>query len=201
MPWRRWWTAAMWLVPWPCGLRPRSSGPARGAAPCWATWICCAPGGRWWRRTCWRPGRPTTLPPNRWWERTRPRGWRHTCARCGGVGEAHRGRGGRADDPAAEPLVGADAATWLAAYLCTVRRVEEALSWSERAVAASAGDPAARLQALIMTAQSLTLAGRGPEGLARLGGLPAAAAEVPLAATDGLVMRGVCPLFTDDKTG
>jgi len=31
-----------------------------------ATWICSAPGGRWWRLTCWRPGRPTTLPPNRW---------------------------------------------------------------------------------------------------------------------------------------
>jgi DNA-binding CsgD family transcriptional regulator len=122
------------------------------------------------------------------------------CAR-GSVVEAHLLEAWQAHDPATEPLVGADAATWLAAYLCTVRRVEEALSWSERAVAASAGDPAARLQALIMTAQSLTLAGRGPEGLARLGGLPAAAAEVPLAATDGLVARGICRLFTDDMTG
>ena len=97
--------------------------------------------------------------------------------------------------------MGADAATSLASYLCTARRVEEALAWGERAVAASAGDPAARLQALIVVALSLTLAGRGPEGLARLDELPAAAAEVPLEATDGLVMRGMCRLFTDDLTG
>ena len=66
-----------------------------------------------------------------------------------------------------------DAATSLASYLCTVRRLEEALAWAERAVAASAGDPATRLRALIIVALSLTLAGRGPEGLARLGELPA----------------------------
>jgi len=52
----------------------------------------------------------------------------------------------------------------------------------------SAGDPAARLQALIVVALSLTLAGRGPEGLARLGELPPIAAEVPLELTDGLVL-------------
>ena len=127
------------LAPWPCGLRSRSSGPARGAARCWATSICSAPGGRSWRRTCWRPGRPTTLTSNRWWEPARPRR--------------------------------------SASYLCTVRRLEEALAWGERAIAASAGDPAARLQALVVVALSLTLAGRGPEGLARLGELPAAAAE------------------------
>jgi DNA-binding CsgD family transcriptional regulator len=122
------------------------------------------------------------------------------CAR-GSVVEAHLLEAWQAHDPATEPLVGADAATSLAAYLCTVRRVEEALAWSERAVTASAGDPTARLQALIVTAQSLTLAGHGPEGLDRLSGLPAAAAEVPVASTDGLVMRGMCRLFTDDLTG
>ena len=122
------------------------------------------------------------------------------CAR-GSVVEAHLLEAWQAHDPATEPLVGADAATALASYLCTVRRLEEALAWGERAVAASAGDPAARLQALIAVALSLTLAGRGPEGLARLGGLPAVAAEVPLAATDGLITRGMCRLFTDDMTG
>jgi ATP/maltotriose-dependent transcriptional regulator MalT len=122
------------------------------------------------------------------------------CAR-GSVVEAHLLEAWQAHDPATEPLIGADAATSLAAYLCTVRRVEEALAWGERAIAASAGDQATRLQALIVTAQSLGLAGRGPEGLARLSGLPAAAAKVPLEFTDGLVMRGMCRLFTDDLTG
>jgi ATP/maltotriose-dependent transcriptional regulator MalT len=122
------------------------------------------------------------------------------CAR-GSVVEAHLLEAWQAHDPATEPLVGADAATLLASYLCTVRRLEEALAWGERAVAASAGDPAARLQALIVVALSLTLAGRAPEGLARLDELPAAAARVPIEATDGLVMRGMCRLFTDDLTG
>jgi DNA-binding CsgD family transcriptional regulator len=122
------------------------------------------------------------------------------CAR-GSVVEAHLLEAWRAHNPDTEPLVGAAAATSLAAYLCTLRRVEDALMWGERAVAASAGDPAARLQALIVVALSLTLAGRGPEGLARLDGLPPVAAEVPLELTDGLVMRGMCRLFTDDLTG
>jgi ATP/maltotriose-dependent transcriptional regulator MalT len=122
------------------------------------------------------------------------------CAR-GSVVEAHLLEAWQAHDPDTEPLVGADAATLLASYLCTVRRLEEALAWGERAVAASAGDPAARLQALIVVALSLTLAGRAPEGLARLGELAAAAVRVPIEATDGLVMRGMCRLFTDDLTG
>ncbi len=122
------------------------------------------------------------------------------CGR-GSVVEAHLLEAWQAHNPDTEPLVGAAAATALAAYLCTGGRVEEAMAWGERAVAASAGDPAARLQALIVVALSLTLAGHGPEGLARLDELPAAAAEVPLEFTDGLVMRGMCRLFTDDMTG
>jgi DNA-binding CsgD family transcriptional regulator len=122
------------------------------------------------------------------------------CAR-GAVVEAHLLEAWQAHNPDTEPLVGADAATLLGSYLCMVRRLEEALAWGERAIAASAGDPAARLQALVVVALSLTLAGRAPEGLARLGELPAAAARVPLEATDGLVVRGMCRLFTDDLTG
>ena len=122
------------------------------------------------------------------------------CGR-GSVVEAHLLEAWQAHNPDTEPLVGAAAATSLAAYLCTLRRVEEALAWGERAVAVGAGDPVARLQALIVVALSLTLAGRGPEGLARLGGLADAAAEIPLEFTDGLVMRGMCRLFTDDMTG
>jgi DNA-binding CsgD family transcriptional regulator/tetratricopeptide (TPR) repeat protein len=122
------------------------------------------------------------------------------CGR-GSVVEAHLLEAWQAHDPDTEPLVGATAATSLAAYLCTLRRVGEALAWGERAVTASAGHPEALLQAKIMVALSLTLAGRGPEGLARLDGLAPAAAEVPLELTDGLVMRGMCRLFTDDMTG
>ena len=122
------------------------------------------------------------------------------CAR-GSVVEAHLLEAWQAHNPDTEPLVGADAATSLASYLLSSRREGEALAWGERAIAASAGDQATRLQALNVVALALTLTGRGPEGLARLGELPAVAAEVPLAATDGLVMRGMCRLFTDDLTG
>jgi ATP/maltotriose-dependent transcriptional regulator MalT len=122
------------------------------------------------------------------------------CAR-GAVVEAHLLEAWQAHNPDTEPLVGADAAISLASYLLSSRRVQEALAWGERAVAASAGDQATRLQALIVVTLSLILAGRGPEGLARLGELPASAAEVPLAATDGLITRGMCRLFTDDLTG
>ena len=122
------------------------------------------------------------------------------CAR-GAVVEAHLLEAWQAHDPHTEPLVGADAAITLGSYLLSSRREGEALAWGERAVAASAGDPATRLQALNVVALSLTLTGRGPEGLAQLDELPSAAAEVPLEATDGLVVRGMCRLFTDDLTG
>jgi DNA-binding CsgD family transcriptional regulator/tetratricopeptide (TPR) repeat protein len=124
----------------------------------------------------------------------------HLCGR-GSVVEAHLLEAWQAHNPDTEPLVGAAAATSLAHYLCTLRREEEAVTWSERAVAASSAAPAVRLQALTVLALSLTLAGRGPEGLARLPVLAAVADEVPLKLTDGLIMRGMCRLFTDDATG
>jgi tetratricopeptide (TPR) repeat protein len=124
----------------------------------------------------------------------------HLCGR-GSVVEAHLLEAWQAHDPDIEPLVGAAAATSLAHYLCTLRRDEEAVTWGERAVAASAGDPALGLQALTVVALSLTLAGRGEEGLARLPSLPAVPAEAPLELTDGLIMRGMCRLFTDDAAG
>jgi DNA-binding CsgD family transcriptional regulator len=122
------------------------------------------------------------------------------CGR-GSVVEAHLLEAWQAHDSGTEPLVGAAAATTLAAYLCSTGRMEEALTWGERAVAASAGDPKARLNALVEVVESLTIAGRGREGLARLGELPAAATEIPLEHTDALVMRGICRMFTDDMTG
>jgi hypothetical protein len=115
--------------------------------------------------------------------------------------EAHLLEAWQAHDSGTEPLVGAAAATTLTGYLCSTGRLEDALIWGERAVAASAEDPTARLHALIAVALSLTIAGRGREGLARLGGLPVVAAEIPLEHTDAIVTRGMCRLFTDDMTG
>jgi DNA-binding CsgD family transcriptional regulator/tetratricopeptide (TPR) repeat protein len=122
------------------------------------------------------------------------------CGR-GPVTEAHLIEAWQAHNPDIEPLVGAAAATSLSAYLSTIGRFEEAITWGERAVAASAGDPAARLQALGPIALTLTLAGRGPEGLARLDVLPAVPVEVPLEHTGALVIRGRCRLITDDPAG
>jgi DNA-binding CsgD family transcriptional regulator/tetratricopeptide (TPR) repeat protein len=122
------------------------------------------------------------------------------CGR-GAVTEAHLLEAWRAHNPDTEPTVGAAAATSLSAYLSTAGRLEEAITWGERAVEASGDDLAARLQALGPVALTLTLAGRGPEGLARLDGLPAVAAEVPLEHTGALVIRGRCRMITDDLVG
>ncbi len=119
----------------------------------------------------------------------------------GPVVEAHLLEAWQAHNPDTEPLVGAAAAASLAHYLCTLQRLEEAVTWAERALAASAGDPAVSLQAQTVVALSLTAAGRGREGLARLAHLPAMAARVPPELTDGLIMRGICRLLTDDATG
>ncbi len=49
-----------------------------------------------------------------------------------------------------------------------------------------------------MLAIALFLAGRGPEGLARLAFLPAAPAEVPRQDTDALVLRGMAKVMAED---
>jgi len=122
------------------------------------------------------------------------------CGR-GPVVEAHLLEAWQAHNPATESLVGAAAATSLSAYLCTVQRVEEAIIWGERAVAASGDDLTSRLFALMPVALGLALAGRGREALARLAVLPSEASQVPPEQTDGLVIRGMCKLFTDDPAG
>ena len=119
----------------------------------------------------------------------------------GPVVEAHLLEAWQAHDPDTESQVGAAAATSLSAYLVTLQRLEEAVTWGERAVQASGGYPAARLYALLPVALALTLAGRGTEALTRLEMLLGAAAEVPLEQTDGMVIRGMCRLFTDDPAG
>lgn len=122
------------------------------------------------------------------------------CGR-GSVVEAHLLEAWQAHDPDTERQVGAAAATSLSAYLVTLQRVEEAIIWGERAIKAGGSDQRARLYALLPVALALALAGRGREALARLDALPAVAIEVPREATDGLVIRGMCRLFTDDPAG
>ncbi len=122
------------------------------------------------------------------------------CGR-GAVTEAHLLEAWRAHNPDTEPMVGAAAATSLSAYLSTAGRLEEAITWGERAVEASGEDLTARLQALMPVALTLTLAGRGPDGLARLDRLPAVASDVPLEHTGALVTRGRCRAITDDLAG
>ena len=119
----------------------------------------------------------------------------------GAVTEAHLLEAWRAHNPDTEPMVGAAAATSLSAYLSTAGRLEEAITWGERAVEASGEDLTARLQALMPVVLTLTLAGRGPEGLARLDVLPAMASDVPLEHTGALVIRGRCRAITDDLAG
>ena len=119
----------------------------------------------------------------------------------GSVVEAHLLEAWQAHDPDTEPLVGAAAATTWRPTWSPSGGSQEALSWSERAVAASAADPAARLRAL-------GVRGREPDpGRARPRGPgPAQRAarrrrQVPLGQTSALVMRGTCRLATDDVTG
>jgi len=45
------------------------------------------------------------------------------------------------------------------------------------------------------------MARRGPEGLAALGFLPAAANEAPIEQTDALIMRGILKVYLDDLAG
>ena len=114
----------------------------------------------------------------------------------GAAAEARLREAWLAHDPARDPAVGGAAAARLAALCLLAGRAPEAIEWGERAAAASA--PAAmRHRALGALAIALSAEGRGPEGLARLGFLPAPA-EVPREDTDALVMRGIARFLADD---
>ena len=122
------------------------------------------------------------------------------CGR-GPVVEAHLLEAWQAHNPDTEPLVGAAAATSLAAYLCTLRRVEEAIclgrAGRRRQRRGPGRAPAGPDHGGLEPDPGRARPRRpGPAGRAAR-----AAAEVPLELTDGLVMRGMCRLFTDDMTG
>ena len=110
----------------------------------------------------------------------------------------------QAHDPAREPLTGAQAATGLLSCCLSAGRLQEAVTWGERAVdAAGAGPepgagPEHRQQALCALALALAHSQRGPEALARLGSVPACAGEVPLSQTDALIARGMVRVITED---
>ncbi|MGD0246157.1 MAG: AAA family ATPase [Streptosporangiaceae bacterium] len=124
-----------------------------------------------------------------------------------GVFTGSPGAGGRllaawqGHDPETEREIGARAATSLANWMVLSGRPDEALTWADRAVAGTV--PGSVLRAMACTGQAYALAAarRGPDGLAALGFLPAAAGEAPIAETDALIMRGIVKVYVDDLAG
>jgi DNA-binding CsgD family transcriptional regulator len=107
----------------------------------------------------------------------------------------------QAHDPEAEREIGARAATSLANWMVLSGRSGQALIWAERAVASTVRSSVLRAMACTGRAYALAAAGRGTEGLAALGFLPAAANEAPMDETDALIMRGIVKVYLDDLAG
>ncbi len=107
----------------------------------------------------------------------------------------------RDHNPETEPEIGARAATSLANWMVISGRPDQALIWAERAVEGTGAGPG--LQAMARTAHAYALAagGRGQEGLAVLGFLPASGAEAPNPYLDALIMRGILRVYVDDLPG
>jgi len=104
-------------------------------------------------------------------------------------------------DRARDASVGAAAAFQLALLCLVAGRIPEAIGWGGRAAGVGAAPAAVRHQALGVLAIALFAVGRGPEGMARLGFLPAAPAEVPRENTDTLVARGMARVLAEDLAG
>jgi DNA-binding CsgD family transcriptional regulator len=104
-------------------------------------------------------------------------------------------------DPALEREIGARAATSLANWMVLSGRPNEALRWAERAVSGTVPGSALHDMALTAEGYAFASAGRGTEGVAVLGFLPASANEVPVSGTDALIMRGMLRLNLDDLAG
>ena len=104
-------------------------------------------------------------------------------------------------DRAREPLVGAKAAVQMIFCCGLSGRLEEAITWGERAVGAAATDVTVRRHALGALAIALGSGHRGADALGRLGFLASVPAEVPLELTDVLVNRGMVRVMTEDLAG
>ena len=107
----------------------------------------------------------------------------------------------QAHDPETEREIGARAATSLANWKVLSGRPDQALTWADRAVASTVRNSVLRAMACTGQAYALAMARRGPEGLAALGFLPAAANEAPIEQTDALIMRGILKVYLDDLAG
>ena len=93
-----------------------------------------------------------------------------------------------------------EAAIRLTILCSSAGRIRQATEWGERAVAV-APTPAWRHAAVSALAIGLCRAGRGIEALERLAVFPDAPADVPLADTDALVLRGIARVLAEDLPG
>jgi tetratricopeptide (TPR) repeat protein len=95
-------------------------------------------------------------------------------------------------------LPGARAAFSLASACMLEGLTAEAIEWGERAVTAAGADPPLRRHALASSAVILVMAGRVPDGVARLGFIPSVPSDVPLHESELLVWRGIANVLMDD---
>jgi ATP/maltotriose-dependent transcriptional regulator MalT len=107
----------------------------------------------------------------------------------------------QAHDPQGEREIGARAATSLANWMVISGRPDQAIEWGGRAVDGTVADSAVRAMARTAQAYGFAAGGRSSEGLAVLDFLPDSGNEVPVSATDALIMRGMLKLYVDDLSG
>lgn len=95
----------------------------------------------------------------------------------------------------------ASAASSMAMYLLLMGRSEEAVEWGELAAATVHDDVALTRHIQNFLSLNLVFSGRADEGMAVLGSVPEAPADVPMVLTSALVFRGIGKLFQDDLAG
>ena len=99
---------------------------------------------------------------------------------------------------AAEPLVGALAASQLGFYYYVAGRPTEALVWARRTIESAEGHTEVEAVGLVLEGFALAALGRARDAFARLAFLPENANDAPLEATDAVLVRGAMRLYTDD---
>ena len=109
-------------------------------------------------------------------------------------------RGRRMIQKASVRLAPAPRRRWPTGWSSRVDPIK-AIEWGGRAVDGTVADSAVRAMARTAQAYGFAAAGRSPEGLAVLDFLPDSGNEVPVSATDALIMRGMLKLYVDDLSG